>query len=71
MLTFNKSYDGGTFEESTPQPISYKCLVKMAQNALWAERMYIELDMPVEARRYARIWSRIFKAMCNPVIFKR
>ncbi len=67
MLTYNPSHDGGTFEESKePCKLTFWQLKKMADSCLWAERMYIDLEMYEEATRYARIWSRIFRAMASP-----
>lgn len=49
--------------------LTYWQLSKMAQSCLWAERMYIDLEMYDEARRYMAIWHRIIKAMMNPIYF--
>jgi len=49
--------------------LTWKQLKQMGDNALWAEKMYLELGMHDEAHRYAMIWNRIFKAMVNPVFY--
>lgn len=59
MLTFNKSYDGGTFEESEPK-LSTDCLIQMMHNCVWAERVYLELGLYEQAQRYVKIWHRLF-----------
>lgn len=64
MLTFNPSYDGGTFEESTPK-LSTECLIKMMHNCVWAEKMYNELGLYDMAAKYARIWHRLFNATAD------
>lgn len=47
--------------------LTWHQLKQMADNALWAERMYIDLGMIDQACRYGLIWARIMKAMFNPV----
>lgn len=70
MLTYHPSYDGGTFEEGTPK-LTTDCLLRMMQNAWWAERMYIELDMFDQARRYSQIWHRLFKVTTDRMLKRK
>jgi len=45
--------------------LTYWDLSRMAQSAIWAEAMYLELGLINEACRYHAIWYRICKAMIN------
>jgi hypothetical protein len=45
--------------------ITYSCLIKMRQNALWAAETYNWLGLYSEAIRYIKIMNRIEAAMWN------
>lgn len=47
--------------------LSYTTLSRMAQNALWAQKKYIDLGMLDQARRYESIWNRLAAAMLNNI----
>ncbi len=67
MLTYNPETDiMADVPVEAPCKLTWWQLNKMAQNCLWAEKMYIDLEMYDEARRYMAIWHRIMKAMLNP-----
>lgn len=40
----------------------YTCLIKMADNAFWAQKMYLQLGMYDQYFRYYFIWNRLMKA---------
>lgn len=62
MLTFNPSYDGGTFEESTPLQ-RFKALIKLRGDAEWLVQVYISLDLHDMAQRYYKLMYYIENKM--------
>ncbi len=58
MLTFNKSYDGGTFEESTPLQ-KFQYWLELRQQALFQMDFYMELDRHDLATRYYKLMNYI------------
>lgn len=58
MLTFNHSYDGGTFEESTPLQ-KFKALHELSLQALFNVEFYISIQQKDMARRYLTLMKYI------------
>lgn len=58
MLTFNRSYDGGTFEESTRYD-KFRCLLEFRQQALFNTEHYLSIQEHEMARRYFRLMNWI------------
>lgn len=64
MLVFNKSYDGGTFEESTPLQ-KFQHWLELRQQAQWLVDFYISLDLHGVAMRYYKLMNYIEDKMRN------
>lgn len=57
-MYFNRSYDGGTFEEMTPLQIFTK-LIELREQALWMAEQYHYLGLNGLAIRYAKLMNYI------------
>lgn len=45
------------------EKLTFTTLSKMAKNALWAEKQFIDLGMLDQANKYHRIWCRLSQSM--------
>lgn len=62
MLVYNKSYDGGTFEESTPLQ-KFKQWHELSVQALFNVEFYISIQQKDMARRYLNLMIYIENKM--------
>jgi len=62
MLTFNHSYDGGTFEEETAIQ-KFQRLIKLRGDAEWLVQVYYSLGLNDMAQRYYKLMNYIENKM--------
>ena len=58
MMTYNQSYDGGTFEDSTPLQ-TFKCWLEFRQQALFQIEHYLSIERNDLATRYYKLLNFI------------